>query len=123
MKGRTTVKYVGGIMDGREKSVMTSTLDSAQEYKSSYISLKDDVEVTTQIPSSSWDYDLPYNWLRCTYDQYKKVNSDTGVIMQFEKSIERNRCEAITSKKVRCSLPAKKNSSFCNKHPVKKKNF
>ncbi|TOB85207.1 hypothetical protein CGJ97_24065, partial [Vibrio parahaemolyticus] len=83
--GRTILKYIGGIKDGREKSVMAAASDSRQEYKSFYVTLDENgEEVENKVPLGSWDYDLPPNWIRCTYDQYKKVQDPTiGPTMQF----------------------------------------
>lgn len=117
VKGRTVIRYVGGIKDGREKDTMAIGRDSRQEYKSSYVVMEQGIEVEKKVTSPSWDYDLPPNWIRCTYDQYEKTQDlDLGLIMQFVGSVERNRCNASTKKKVRCSRPVKGKSEFCHQH-------
>ncbi|UYI45762.1 hypothetical protein OFO16_07740 [Vibrio natriegens] len=117
VRGRTVIRYVGGIKDGREKETMAIGRDSLQEYKSSYIVMEQGVEVEKNVTSPSWDYDLPPNWIRCTYDRYKKVQDpDSGLIMKFIGSVERNRCNATTKKKTRCSRSVKGNSEFCHQH-------
>ena len=116
-KGRTIIRYVGGVKDGREKHVMAAGLDSRQEYKSAYFVIEKGEEVEKKVVSLSWDYDLPPNWIRCTYDQYeKRQDLDTGVIMQYVGSVERKRCIGITTKKLRCSRPVKGDTDFCHQH-------
>ncbi|MBF4426005.1 hypothetical protein [Vibrio anguillarum] len=116
-QGRTVLRYVGGIKNGREKLVATVGRDSKQEYLSSYVSIENNSEVENKVVSTSWDDVLPYNWSRCTYDIYeKKQDPELGLIMQFIDSIERKRCQAITAKKLQCSHAVRIKGDFCNQH-------